>query len=64
MPVLGGMAAIRILRQMQANKEIQGHVPILACTANARDEQIQAMEAAGFDGTVSFPESASALQVN
>jgi len=55
MPVLGGMAAIRILRQMQANKEIQGHVPILACTANARDEQIQAMEAAGFDGTVSKP---------
>lgn len=52
MPVLSGMATIQLLRQMQSNREIIGHIPILACTANARDEQIRAMEAAGFDGIV------------
>ena len=53
MPVMGGMAAIRLIRDMQTKNEIIGHIPILACTANARDAQMHEMEAAGFDGIVS-----------
>ena len=53
MPILDGIATIRIIRQMQAEQTIKGHLPTLAVTANARAEQIQTMELAGFDGTVS-----------
>lgn len=53
MPILDGIATIRIIRQMQAQQTIKGHLPTLAVTANARAEQIQTMELAGFDGTVS-----------
>ena len=53
MPVLDGMGAIRLLRQMESQGKICGHIPTLAVTANAREEQIAAMEDAGFDGIVS-----------
>ena len=53
MPVLDGIGAIRQLREMESQGKIRGHIPTLAVTANARQEQITAMEKAGFDGTVS-----------
>ena len=53
MPVLDGMGAIRLLREMERQGKLRGHIPTLAVTANARQEQITAMEKAGFDGTVS-----------
>ena len=51
--MLDGMQAIRILRRMQDQGEIKGHLPILACTANAREDQLLEMTEAGFDGVVS-----------
>lgn len=38
---------------MQDQGEIHGHLPLLACTANAREDQILKMTEAGFDGVVS-----------
>ena len=61
MPILDGIATIRIIRQMQAEQTIKGHLPTLAVTANARAEQIQTMELAGFDGTVSVDLACLAL---
>ena len=40
MPVLDGISAVRIIREMERSGEIKGHVPILAVTANARKEQV------------------------
>jgi CheY-like chemotaxis protein len=40
MPVLDGLSAVRIIREMERAGEIKGHVPILAVTANARKEQV------------------------
>lgn len=41
MPVMDGLAAIQELRRMQASGEITGHIPVLAVTANAREEQLE-----------------------
>ena len=40
MPVLDGLSAVRIIREMERAGEIKGHIPILAVTANARKEQV------------------------
>lgn len=40
MPVLDGISAVRIIRDMERSGEIKGHIPILAVTANARKEQV------------------------
>ena len=55
MPILDGLSAIRLIRGMQKNGVISGHVPILAVSANARPEQLSGMIEAGFDGCVSKP---------
>lgn len=41
MPVMDGIAAIQELRQMEARGEIRGRIPVLAVTANARQEQLE-----------------------
>lgn len=40
MPVMDGLTAIQELRRMEESGEIQGHIPVLAVTANARQEQL------------------------
>jgi CheY-like chemotaxis protein len=40
MPVMGGLACIRRIRELQSSGDIQGHVPVIAVTANARPGQI------------------------
>lgn len=51
MPVMDGLTCIRAIREMERLKEVRCHVPVIAVTANARQDQInQAMEA----GMVSF----------
>lgn len=52
MPVMDGLTCAQKIRELQAAKEIARHVPLIAVTANARSEQIDAALAAGM---VSFP---------
>jgi CheY-like chemotaxis protein len=47
MPVMDGLTCARNIRELEAEGKIVSHVPIIAVTANARTEQIQAALAAG-----------------
>lgn len=50
MPVMDGLACARKIRELQQTKVIISHVPILAVTANAREEQIETAMASGMVG--------------
>ncbi|KAL1613547.1 hypothetical protein SLS54_010518 [Diplodia seriata] len=46
MPVMDGLSAVKEIRRMQKEGVLKGHVPVIAVTANVRNEQIaQAMDA-------------------
>ncbi|TVY81656.1 Autoinducer 2 sensor kinase/phosphatase LuxQ [Lachnellula suecica] len=47
MPVMDGMSCVRRIREYQAQGLIKGHVPVIAVTANARQDQIVASLDAG-----------------
>lgn len=49
MPVMDGMQCTRQIRLLQSKDVITGHVPIIATTANARQEQKDSVFAAGVD---------------
>ena len=55
MPVMDGMTCARNLRAMQASGELIRHIPVIAVTANAREEQIKNTLEAGIDDVVSKP---------
>lgn len=55
MPEMNGLECAREIRRMQAAGEIQGHVPIIAVTANVRGEQIATARESGMDDVVSKP---------
>lgn len=55
MPVMDGMTCARTLRGMQRTGELVRHVPVIAVTANAREEQIKDTLGAGIDDVVSKP---------
>jgi CheY-like chemotaxis protein len=55
MPVMDGLSCVRNIRQLQKKGEIQGHVPVIAVTANVRSEQMKAAFDAGMDDVVSKP---------
>ncbi|KAF2628390.1 aerobic respiration control sensor protein arcB [Macroventuria anomochaeta] len=55
MPEMNGLECAREIRRMQAEGEIQGHVPIIAVTANVRCEQIATARESGMDDVVSKP---------
>ncbi|KAF1988615.1 hypothetical protein K402DRAFT_419437 [Aulographum hederae CBS 113979] len=55
MPVMDGLACTRRIREMEQQGLLVSHVPIIAVTANARAEQIEALIAAGMDDVVSKP---------
>jgi CheY-like chemotaxis protein len=51
MPVMDGLTCVRMIRTMQRDGKLNRHVPVMAVTANARNEQLDdAVEA----GMVSF----------
>ncbi|GAB7349504.1 hypothetical protein MBLNU459_g0212t2 [Dothideomycetes sp. NU459] len=54
MPVMNGLDCVRRIRQLEASGEIVRHVPIIAITANARNEQIAMALEAGMDEVVSL----------
>jgi CheY-like chemotaxis protein len=55
MPVMDGITCVREIRARQKSKEFNGHVPVIAVTANARSEQITVMMQAGMDSVVTKP---------
>lgn len=55
MPEMNGLECAREIRRMQADGEIEGHVPIIAVTANVRGEQIATARESGMDDVVSKP---------
>ncbi|KAK4543586.1 hypothetical protein LTR36_005481 [Oleoguttula mirabilis] len=55
MPTMDGLTCIRHIRKRQAEGKINGHVPVIAITANARSEQISTAMEAGMDRVVTKP---------
>jgi PAS domain S-box-containing protein len=55
MPVMDGLTCTRRIRELEREGKIRVHVPIIAVTANARQEQIQTAIDAGMDDVVSKP---------
>ncbi|THY24034.1 hypothetical protein D6D01_05738 [Aureobasidium pullulans] len=55
MPVMDGLTCIRRIRALEQSGEISGHVPVIAITANARNEQIATAIEAGMDSVVTKP---------
>jgi CheY-like chemotaxis protein len=55
MPVMDGQTCARKVRQMQSTGELVRHIPMIAVTANAREEQIKMTLQSGIDDVVSKP---------
>ncbi|CAD6501389.1 BgTH12-01641 [Blumeria graminis f. sp. triticale] len=55
MPFMDGLTCSRHIRDAEVEGKIVGHVPIIAVTANARLEQIEAAVVAGVDDVQSKP---------
>lgn len=55
MPVMNGIEATQEIRRFQAEGLVTYHIPIIAITANARNEQIQTARDSGLDEVVSKP---------
>lgn len=55
MPIMDGLACTSTIRAMERRGGLKRHVPIIAVTANARQEQIRALLDAGMDDVVSKP---------
>ncbi|KAH0370992.1 histidine kinase, partial [Aureobasidium melanogenum] len=55
MPIMDGLTCIRRIRALEQSGEIVGHVPVIAITANARNEQIASAIEAGMDSVVTKP---------
>ena len=55
MPVMGGIEAIKEVRQLELEGKLQDYCPFIAVTANARQEQVEEMLEAGMDDCVAKP---------
>ncbi|KAH7386103.1 putative histidine kinase HHK16p [Pyrenochaeta sp. MPI-SDFR-AT-0127] len=55
MPEMDGLTCCKRIREMESKKELNGHVPIIAVTANVRGEQIATAKESGMDDVVSKP---------
>ncbi|KAF1851929.1 uncharacterized protein K460DRAFT_44023 [Cucurbitaria berberidis CBS 394.84] len=47
MPVMDGLTCVRKIREWQREGKLNGHVPVIACTGNARREQVVSSLEAG-----------------
>lgn len=52
MPIMDGLTCVRRIRKLEKLGQIVRHVPIIAITANARNEQIATAIEAGMDEVV------------
>ena len=55
MPVMNGLACVREIRKLQIARVVNGHVPVIAVTANVRSEQVAEALEAGMDDVISKP---------
>ncbi|KAK6842841.1 hypothetical protein PG995_001853 [Apiospora arundinis] len=55
MPVMDGLTCTRKIRKYQESGEIDGHIPIMAVSANARSEQVSQARDAGMDDAIAKP---------
>ncbi|KAF7562145.1 hypothetical protein G7046_g1987 [Stylonectria norvegica] len=55
MPNMDGLACISEIRKMEREGNIQGRVPVIAVTANVRDEQMKTALQSGMDDLMSKP---------
>jgi PAS domain S-box-containing protein len=55
MPNMDGLTCVREIRKMEESGRINGHVPVIAVTANVRDEQVAVARKSGMDDVVSKP---------
>jgi signal transduction histidine kinase/DNA-binding response OmpR family regulator len=61
MPVMDGLACMTQIRKLEADGGLKGRLPIVAVTANVRDEQTDAAVEAGADSVVGKPFKAGDL---
>jgi CheY-like chemotaxis protein len=61
MPELDGFEATRRIRELEERREIQVHIPIVALTANAMQEDRERCLRAGMDDYISKPVSIDQL---
>lgn len=55
MPIMDGLTCIRRIRELENEGAITQHIPVVAITANARQEQIDQSLAAGMDDVLCKP---------
>jgi CheY-like chemotaxis protein len=55
MPVMDGLTAVKKIREYEKEGMLKGHVPVIAVTANVRQQQISEAMDAGMDDVVSKP---------
>lgn len=55
MPNMDGLTCVREIRKMEDDGRISRHVPVIAVTANVRDEQVATARRLGMDDVVSKP---------
>lgn len=55
MPIMDGLTFMKTVREMEGQGALQGHLPVIAVTANARAEQQAAALEAGMDSVVTKP---------
>jgi len=55
MPVMNGLTATSRIREFERDGTLVGHIPIIAVTANARPENVQAALDAGMDDVLTKP---------
>ena len=55
MPVMDGITCVKEIRALESTGDLSGHLPIIAVTANVRDELTKRATQAGVDGITTKP---------
>jgi len=55
MPVMDGLTCTRRIRELESLGEMNGHIPIIGTSANARSAQVEDILQAGMDASISKP---------
>ena len=55
MPRMNGLDCVRKIREMEKDGTVHGHVPVVAVTANVREEQVAVARASGMDDVIPKP---------
>ena len=61
MPVMDGLTCCKRIRQLESEGHLTRSLPIIAITANVREEQLQQAVAAGMDNVMTKPFTVSEL---